>query len=252
VTETILSARTARRPQASGNSRTETIYLYDAIGGSGLLWDDAGETAKTVAQRLDGIRAADEVAVRINSPGGDVFQGLGIYNALLRAPVPVTAYIDGMAWSIASVIAMAARRIVLAANASFMIHNPAAVIFGEAEELRKLADVLDETKESLIDAYQRHSAAGRKRLADWMDAETWFTATEAVEAGFGEQVEEALPIAAGFPAGMKFRNMPAWLRVSAAKRPRADARRAQASAMRRKVFEQYQKSNVKGGDSLCQ
>jgi ATP-dependent protease ClpP protease subunit len=252
MTETILSRATASRVRASAAARTETIYLYDVIDGAGLFSDENGETPKSIAQRLEGLRGIDEVVVRINSPGGDVFQGLAIYNALLRSPVPVTAYVDGMAWSIASVIAMAASRVVLAGNASFMIHNPMAFAFGGAEELRTLADLLDQTKENLINAYQRHSAAGRNRLAAWMDQETWFSAQEAVDEGFGEQVEEALPIAACYPAAMRFRNLPAWVKVSAVKRPQADARRARLAAMNRRLFEQYQKSNKGRYDSLWQ
>lgn len=173
-------------------------------------------------------RAVPDVDVRINSPGGEVFEGVAIFNALARYPGHVTAYIDGAAWSIASVIAMGAARIHAADNAQIMIHNPAAFLFGGADDFRRIATTLDNTKESLITAYQRHTSAGRERLSNWMDAETWFTAADARDAGFIDQVDAALPIAAcAAPASMHFKSMPKWVQDKLAMmpaRPRRDAR----------------------------
>lgn len=183
------------------------LYLYDVIGSSFF----GGISSKDVVEQLSALVASGspDLAVRINSPGGEVFEGLAIYNALIRYRARVDVYIDGAAWSIASVIAMAGETVTMASNAQFMIHDPAAFVFGVSDELRKVANLLDENKESVITAYQRHTNAGRERLANWMTEETWFSAQEAQAAGFVEEIEEALPVAAWCPPSMRFHNMPA-------------------------------------------
>lgn len=239
MTTSILSRSAGRaRGQANGAGTTETLYLYDVIGAG--FFDD-GLTAKSIVEWLGSLTNVGELVVRINSPGGDVFDGLGIFNALVRFPAKKSVFIDGMAWSIAGVIAMAGDTVEIASNAVFMIHNPAALVFGEADELRKTADLLDQTKQSLIDAYQRHSNAGRERLAGWMDQETWFNAQETVDNGFADAIETALPVAACYPrTRMKFRNMPTWVERRAAvekPRPAADRRAGRLAAMKRAVLE---------------
>jgi len=214
------------RVNGNGGGGRAELYLYDQIG-AGFF---GGIASKDVVETLNAFAARDvhNVDVRINSPGGEVFEGFGIYNALLRYPGVVTTYIDGAAWSIASVIAMAGQRVVAADNAEFMIHNPAALLFGDAEDFRRIAVTLDATKDSLITAYQRHTNAGRDRLSAWMDAETWFTAADAADAGFVDSVEAALPIAACYPASvMKFKSIPKRVQdkyAFAPARPLRDAR----------------------------
>jgi ATP-dependent Clp protease protease subunit len=216
---------------------TETLYLYEAIGAD---WFGDGITAANIVPWLGNLQGVAALDVRINSAGGDVFDGLAIFNALRRLSeqgVTVTTYIDGMAWSIASVIAMAGDVVHIASNAQYMIHNPAAIAYADADELRKLADTLDATKDSLIDAYQLHTAAGKQKLSDWMDAETWFTATQTVDAGFADTVDEALPIAACYPRNMRFRNMPKWVKPAAAARPHYERRIAAVRERQRNFIE---------------
>lgn len=219
----------------NGNGRTETLYLYDVIGGGGFFDDGDDLSANTIVQWLGSLSGVSQLDVRINSPGGDVFDGFAIYNALVRFPANKAVYIDGMAWSIAGVIAMAGDTVAIASNAVFMIHDPAALLYGTADELRTTADLLDQTKDSLIDAYQRHSNAGREKLGNWMTDETWFSAQETLDNGFATSVEEALPIAACYPRGaMKFKNIPTWVERRAVldkTRPNVDRRAARLQAM---------------------
>jgi len=213
------------KPRDSGSTGPPEIYLYQSIG-SGLFGGiSAEDVVKTVSAHAQA--GAPDLSIRINSPGGEVFEGLSIYNALTRYPGRVTTYIDGAAWSIASVIAMGGTSVHMAQNAQIMIHDPAALYFGVAEDFRQLANQLDQTKESLITAYQRQTRAGRTRLSDWMSAETWFTAAEAEREGLVTVIDEPLPIAACAPAFMKFKNMPAWVHSQVAKgriRPLLEAR----------------------------
>jgi ATP-dependent Clp protease protease subunit len=217
--------------------------LYDVIG-EGFF---GGISAKSVVDALNDWSAAGvtDLAVRINSPGGEVFQGFAIYNALTRYPGTITTHIDGAAWSIASVIAMAGKEVWMADNAQFMIHDPAALAFGGSDDLRKIADRLDATKESLITAYQRQTNTGRECLADWMTEETWFGATEAYDAGFVTHIDEALPIAAYYcPTAMKFRNMPGSVQRKVVTMPtQADAQARLVALWRtRKEIEKFRKA----------
>lgn len=201
------------------------IHIYEEIG----YW---GVNAKQFADDLKGLRGISTIQLRINSPGGSVFDGTAIYNCLKQHPATVVAYIDGLAASMASVIAMAADRIVMPENALMMIHNPWTVSYGDAEQLRKDADLLDKVKASLISAYRR-SGKSDDEIAALMDAETWFTGEEAVAAGFADEVEAAIPLAASAGFGLldQFNKTPQALNpkspkiapVGAAKQPPKEA-----------------------------
>jgi len=128
--------------------------------------------------------------VRINSPGGMVFQGIAIYSMLARRS-DLTVRVEGLAASIASVIMLAGQRVEIERGAMVMIHNPWNVVMGESSDLRKSADVLDKIKESIIDIYEAKTGQPRDVLAEMMDEETWMTADEAVEWGFADAVVSA-------------------------------------------------------------
>src|SRR5690606_2370550 len=119
-----------------------------------------------------------------------VFEGNAIYNALVRHPARAEADIDGIAASIASVIAMAGERIHIAANAFIMVHNPRGVVWGEAADMRKMAGTLDTVRGSLVGTYARRTGRDTAQIEAWMDAETWFNAEEAVEFGFADEIVE--------------------------------------------------------------
>lgn len=180
------------------------IFLYDVIGSD--FWGE-GVTAKQFALDLKAAGKVDLINVRINSPGGNVFDGLAIYNNLAQHPARVEVDVDGMALSIASIIAMAGDEIRIAANAMMMIHNPHGFAAGDAAELRRQADLMDQVKGNLINTYAARTKRDAGEISGWMDEETWFTAQDAVDHGFADAVTEELAVAASCDA-TRFRNIP--------------------------------------------
>lgn len=180
------------------------IFLYDVIGAD--FWGE-GVTAKQFAADLKAAGKVDLINVRINSPGGNVFDGLAIYNNLAQHPARVEVDVDGMALSIASIIAMAGDEIRIAANAMMMIHNPHGFAAGDAAELRRQADLMDQVKGNLINTYVARTKRDAVEISGWMDDETWFTAQDAVDNGFADSVTEELAVAASCDTA-RFRNIP--------------------------------------------
>lgn len=164
------------------------IWLYGAIG-------DEIE-AEPIVRALAAGDAAAGVVVRINSPGGAVSEGQAIYNALLRYPGHVRVEIDGLAASIASLIAMAGDNVVMAENALLMVHAPWAATQGNADNLRKNAAALDKVADTMVGAYIRKSRLPENHIREIMESETWFTPAEALEAGFIDEITQPLAIAA--------------------------------------------------------
>lgn len=171
--------------QQVGGEQVGELYVYDEIG-PGFC---GGLSAQDVIRSLDEMRGAGRVEVYINSPGGDSFEGMAIYNALKRLQCSKTVHIDGVAASIASIIAMAGDRIVTAPNAMWMIHEPWACQQGTAEELRKKADLLDQVRGTMADTYAARTGLKRDDVLAMMAAETWMTAAEAKAKGFTDEIE---------------------------------------------------------------
>lgn len=189
------------------------LLIYDVIGED---WFGDGVTAKGVVQQLASLPAeVDTVLVRINSPGGDVFDGIAILNALLQFKGTVNVQVDGLCASIASVIAMAGKTISMAETATLMIHNPWTLAVGDANDMRATADLLDKLRGgSMLPAYAR-SGLSSEQLTAIMDAETWYTAAEAKAAGWIDQVL-AMPTRASAHAKYNlsaFRHPPAALQA---------------------------------------
>ena len=164
------------------------IFIYDEIGGFGV-------EANQFIQDMDALGEVEQIDLRISSPGGSIIEGNVIFNAIKRHAANVTVYIDGMAASMASVIAMAGDEVLMADNALLMIHNPWTVAIGDSEELRKEADLMDKMKAAIINAYSR-SNYSTEELEELMNATTWFTADEAFEAGFIDGTVQGLKAAA--------------------------------------------------------
>jgi ATP-dependent protease ClpP protease subunit len=214
------------------------IRLYDEIGESVF---SEGTTAKAFAAELQAAGHLTSIHLRVNSPGGSVFDGISMYNILLTHGARVTATVEGLAASIAGVIIMAASEISMAKNALLMIHDPHSFISGGAEQIRKLAGVLDKVKGSMITAYQRHTDMTKDEISALMSAETWFSADEAVAAGFSEKVCDpdedddcgVTDLAANFDFS-RFSNVPQRVtaRLRAARKPLTDAHRRARSAER--------------------
>lgn len=166
--------------------------------------DDVGSTLRIEGQIADETWFGDEVtpqifksellsgkgdlALWINSPGGDVFAAAQIYNMLMDYPSDVHVYIDGLAASAASVIAMAGTTVSMSPVAMMMIHNPWTVAQGEARDMEKVITMLSEIKESIINAYELRTGLSRTKLSHLMDSETWFNAKKAVELGFADTI----------------------------------------------------------------
>jgi len=182
------------------------IFIYEQIGED--WWTGEGITSKTFISDLGQIKAG-QIDLHVNSPGGSVFDGLAIANALQRHPAKVTTYVDGLAASIASIIALAGDRVVMAANSLFMIHNPAGGVSGTADDMRKMADVLDKIRDTLVNTYEARTGLDRDDLIAALDAETWYTAEEALAAGFADEVAEPIRVAASFDLSkFPFRHAP--------------------------------------------
>lgn len=128
------------------------------------------------------------ITVWINSPGGDCVAAAQIYNMLMDYPADVTVVIDGVAASAASVIAMAGTTVKMSPVSLMMIHNPLTVAMGDSEEMRKAIQLLDEVKESIINAYEIKTSMSRTKLSHLMDAETWMNAKKALELGFCDEI----------------------------------------------------------------
>ena len=167
------------------------LLIYDVIG------DWAGVSARQLVNDLKELDNS-EITVRINSPGGSVFDGIAIYNALRHHKAHIHVQVEGLAASIASVIAMAGDTVHMAANALMMIHNPFGWVGGDAEELRKVADMLDKTTDVIAQTYAVNSRLEVGEIIRMMNDETWFTASEAQEHGLVDVVEEAVQLAAHF------------------------------------------------------
>ena len=175
------------RNAASAEAPAE-ISIHDEIG----AW---GVSAKDFLAQLRSIAAATPITLSIHSPGGEVFDGLAIYHAL-KARGNVTVRIEGLAASMASVIAMAGTRIEMPRNAFMMIHNPSGFAVGDSADMRQLADLLDKIKGSLLAAYRERTKKSDEDLTAMMDAETWLTGEEAVEHGFADATSDEVALSA--------------------------------------------------------
>ncbi len=190
------------------DEKTGELTLYGEI--SNETWWGDEVTPKEFKSDLDELGEIDTLNIYINSPGGDVFAGQTIYSILKRHKAHKKIYIDGLAASIASVIAMAGNTIFMPKNAMMMIHNPWTIGMGNAKDFRKLAEDLDKIRESLIAAYEGHSVLTRDEIIEIMDSETWLTATECEEYGFCDVVEEEKTLAASIDKDIlvRYKNTP--------------------------------------------
>lgn len=182
------------------------VYIYDSIG----FW---GVEAEAFVKEFDAI-TSKSIVIRINSPGGSVFDGMAIYNAIKRHPATVRAVVDGLAASMASLIALAADTVEMSRFAMFMIHNPWGIAIGDAEDMRAEAEILEKLTGQAVAIYADSSnlTAGEVRSA--MTATTWYTAEEAEEAGFAvvvdpapDEDDETAPEARAFDLSI-FKNVP--------------------------------------------
>ena len=166
------------------DSEERTLYLNGVI--SDETWWGDEITPKIFKDELEA--GSGNVTVWINSPGGDVFAAAQIYNMLMDYKGRVTVKIDGLAASAASVIAMAGGDVYMSPVSMLMIHNPSTIAIGDSEEMLRAKALLDEVKESIINAYELKSRLARTKLSHLMDAETWMNANKAIELGFADKI----------------------------------------------------------------
>lgn len=203
------------------------IYIYESIGEGWF----GGITAKSFSDTLREIGKVDALDIYVNSPGGNVFDGIAIFNQIKRFDGEKIVHIDGIAASIASVIAMAGDEIRIAENGTFMIHDPWGFSMGTAEDMRKSAEALDKIRDTILDTYVRRTEADRGDISRWMSAETWMNADEAIERGFADKkTEEKKVEASAFPLLAKYKNTPESL-----KRQGINARTMIATAQARTI-----------------
>lgn len=167
----------------ASDENDNTIGIYDPIGYD--YWDDSGVTAKRISAALRSLDGAD-VVVNINSPGGDVFEGLAIYNLLREYKGHVTVRILGVAASAASFIAMAADEIQIARAGFFMIHNAWTGLWGNRNDLRETADFLEQIDDTIADIYHVRSGLSMDELKADMDKERWINGRDAIDSGFAD------------------------------------------------------------------
>lgn len=171
-------------PAPAGEGTIATIRMYGPIDSYGGWW---GISASDVSDVLDSLPdTVTQIILRINSPGGEVFEAMSILNMLRAHKASVLGVVDGLAASAGSVIAAGCDETVMSPGTQMMIHSPSTIVWGNASEMRKVADVLDGIEESIIEIYR--TKAGESSWGELLANETWFTAQQAVEAGLADRV----------------------------------------------------------------
>lgn len=181
--------------QVKAEGEEATIYLYDAIG------DFFGIEAQPFIEELNNIKAKT-IHLRINSPGGDVFDGRAIATAIKQCKAKVVSHIDGVCASAATYIALAANEVEMADGAFFMVHKAWSLVIGDSDDMLSMADLLEKVDGTIVSDYAKKTGLDDSKLKDMMAAETWLTAAEAKELNFidtiyeGEEVENTWNLAA--------------------------------------------------------
>lgn len=180
--------------------------------------DETDVSAVGFRDALKTIGNVKEINLHINSPGGSVFAGIAINNMLKQHPAKVNVYVDALAASIASVIAMAGDTVFMPENSFLMIHNPAMMLYGNADEMRKAADDLDQMTKASVTTYLNKSNGkiDEDKLHELMNAETWLTAQEAIDYGLADKILEANTAVASLDKNTikEFKHMPKQLVVT--------------------------------------
>lgn len=176
--------QTVTNQETQEETLERTLFLNGTIAEDS--WFDDDVTPKLFKDEL--LSGIGDITVWINSPGGDCVAAAQIYNMMMDYKGNITVKIDGIAASAASVIAMAGTKVLVSPVSMLMIHNPATVAFGDSAEMQKAIAMLDEVKESIINAYEIKTGMSRAKLSHLMDAETWMDAHTAVDMGFADEI----------------------------------------------------------------
>jgi len=184
-------ARWAATPMADAADDATTITMFEVIGED--FWTGGGVTAKRVSAALRSIGNKD-VTVKINSPGGDMFEGIAIYNLLRKHPAKITVEVMGWAASAASIIAMAGDEVRMGLGTFMMVHNAWGGVIGNRHDMRDAAEMFDGFDSAIADIYEARTEQPRKAITDLMDAETFMGPKDAVAKGFADSVDEGLSL----------------------------------------------------------
>lgn len=184
--------------QGKATDAVAEVYIFDEIGAYGITAQDFISEMKEYKDT--------PVNLRINCIGGDVFDGMAMYNIIKKREAKTTAYIEGIAASMGSVIALAADEVVMAENSLFMIHNAWGGAMGEAEDMRKTASILEKISGEIANIYERKTRLSLNRIIEMMDKETWLNAQEAYELGFIDLISDSIKVAAKYDVS-KFKNI---------------------------------------------
>ena len=176
--------RTVTNQETQEQVQERTLFLNGTIAEDS--WFDDDVTPKLFRDEL--MAGSGDITVWLNSPGGDCVAAAQIYNMLMDYKGSVTVKIDGIAASAASVIAMAGTKVLMSPVSMMLIHNPMTVALGNSDEMQKAIEMLQEVKESIINAYEIKTGLSREKLSHLMDAETWMNANKAVELGFADGI----------------------------------------------------------------
>ena len=193
------------------------IDVYGDIGDVGFFGESV--SARDFRKEVKALGKLRKLTVHINSMGGSMWDGISMHNTLKQTGYKVVTWVDGMAASAASIVAMGGSEVVMADGAELMIHNPWTIAMGDAAEFRKYADHLDKAKSELVSIYAKKSGQSEEHISDLMDAESFFNADEAVEIGLADLVQgDVLPIAASANQSLyeqRYKNLPvAYTRVA--------------------------------------
>ena len=179
-------------------SETADIYIFDEIGMYGVTAQDFIGEIKELKNT--------PINLRINSLGGDVFNGMAIYNVIKKREAKTTVYIEGIAASIATIIALGADEVVMSENSLFMIHNAWGGTMGDAKDMRKSAETLEKISTELTEIYMKKTGLSYDVVSNMMDEETWLNSEEAYELGFVDTISDAIKVAAKYDVS-KFKNI---------------------------------------------
>jgi len=184
--------------KAEASSKSADVYIFDEIGAFGV----------TAQGFIEEIKEYKDVPMNLhlNCVGGDVFEGMAIYNVLKKRTAKTTIYIEGIAASMGSVIALAGDEVIMAENSLFMIHNAWGGAMGEANEMRKTAALLDKISNEIADIYTKKTNLPYNKVQEMMDEETWLSADEAFNLGFVDSISDAIKVAAKYDVS-KFKNI---------------------------------------------
>ncbi len=164
------------------NGAAASLYIYDVID---AYW---GVSAQSVVDAVNAASDAETLNVYINSPGGDVFEGRAIMAAISRFKGATIAHIDSLCASAATSIALACGEVRMSDGAFFMIHNASGLVWGDKSDMRETADLLEKVEGSIVNDYTKKTGKDATEVVAWMDAETWFTAQEALDNGFIDSI----------------------------------------------------------------